>query len=307
MTNHEIYVFILCFAVFSIFTALFTYVLVAMTKSEIRAIRHGLLDHSIKKQYEIKLTCDRPTPKQYYEPSLIREEYVVKKHENKTLSFLGKVFSLLLCIVFAAMFVFALYMHFTEDKAPNGIPSIKVVRSDSMATKYKNNTYLHKNNLDNQIQMFDIVICYHAPAEEDIKLYDIVVYELEDGTQVIHRIVGIEEPNEKHPNERHFLLQGDAVDKPDKFPVLYSQIKGIYTGMRIPFAGSFILFLQSPAGWLCIILVIFGIIATPIIEKKIEEEVEDRMRYLKKGVYRDAVLSPNFAYRSSKLRLPDKK
>ena len=307
MTNHEIYVFILCLVVFTLFTALFTYMLVAMTKSEIRAIRHGLLDRSIKKQYEIKLACDRPTPKQYYEPSLVREEYAVKKHENKTLSFLGKVFSLLLCVVFAAMFVFALYMRINEDRPANGIPSIKVVRSDSMATKYKNNTYLHKNNIDNQIQMFDIVICHHTPAEEDIKLYDIVVYELEDGTQVIHRIVGIEEPNASHPNERHFLLQGDAVDKPDKFPVLYSQIKGIYTGTRIPFAGSFVLFLQSPAGWLCIILVIFGIVATPIIERKIEEEIEDRMRYLKKGVYRDALLSPNFAYRSSKIRLPDKK
>ena len=108
MTNHEIYVFILCFIVFTLFSSLFTYVIIAMTKSEIRAIRHGLLDRSIKKQYEIKLACDRPTPKQYYEPSLLREEYNVKKHENKTLSFLGKVFSFLLCIAFAAMFAFSL-------------------------------------------------------------------------------------------------------------------------------------------------------------------------------------------------------
>ena len=278
-----------------------------MTKSEIQAIRHGLNDRRIKEQYEIKLACDRPTPKQYYEPSLIREEYIVKKHENKTLTFLSKAFTLVLCVVFAAVFAFSLYMKLNEDRPANGIPSIKVVKSESMATKYSNNTYLDANNLNNQIQMFDIVICHHTPAEEDIKLYDIVVYEMEGGEQIIHRIVGIEEPNEKHPNERHFLLQGDAVETPDKFPVLYSQIKGIYTGTRIPFAGSFVLFLQSPAGWLCIILVIFAIFATPIIEKKLLREVEDRMRYLKKGVYRDALLSPNFAYRSSKLRLPEHK
>ena len=43
-----------------------------------------------------------------------------------------------------------------------------------------------------------------------------------------------------------FLLKGDANENNDRFPVLYSQMTGIYKNERIPFVGSFILFLQAP-------------------------------------------------------------
>ena len=109
-----------------------------------------------------------------------------------------------------------------------------------------------------------------------MKLYDIVVYEVYDNL-VIHRIVQIEEPNEKHPNERYFLLQGDDVHYPDKFPVKYKQMKGIYKGERVPMVGSFVMFLQSPAGYLCILLVVFALIAIPMMEKKIKKEEVERL------------------------------
>ena len=110
-------------------------------------------------------------------------------------------------------------------------------------------------------------------------LYDIVVYQ-QDDLMVIHRIVGIEEPNESHPNDRYFLCQGDAVGTPDRFPVKYSQIKGIYRNEKVPFVGSFVLFMQSPAGWLCILLVVFALIATPIAEKKIWAVEEERLKQI---------------------------
>ena len=156
-----------------------------------------------------------------------------------------------------------------------------------MAEKNENNKYLFDNHLDDQIQMFDIVICRHLPAEDELELYDVVVYQ-QDDIYVIHRIVGIEEPNEQHPNERHFLLQGDAVERPDVFPVLYSQMQGIYEGSRIPFVGSFVLFLQSPAGWLCVLLVIFAMIATPVVEKKIKEETDKRILTFAEHPYEEA-------------------
>jgi hypothetical protein len=112
--------------------------------------------------------------------------------------------------------------------------------------------------------------------EEDLELYDIVVYKRDD-MYIIHRIVGIEEPNEKHPNERYFLLQGDAVGSSDPFPVLYSQMQGIYKGERIPYVGSFIMFLQSPAGWLCMLLVVFVMIVTPIVERILDREKRARL------------------------------
>ena len=38
------------------------------------------------------------------------------------------------------------------------------------------NKYLVENKLNDQINMFDLILCRHLPAEEDLELYDIVVY-----------------------------------------------------------------------------------------------------------------------------------
>ena len=133
-----------------------------------------------------------------------------------------------------------------------------------------------------------MIVTHHLPEENELELYDIVVYKQED-VYVIHRIVGIEEPNAKHPDCRHFLLQGDAVMNPDQFPVLYSQMQGVYKGERVPFIGSFILFMQSPAGWLCVLLVLFVIIITPILEKKLDSEEKARLNEIGFQIEKDQI------------------
>lgn len=260
MSGFDIYVFFVCFFVFLILGGLFTYMIVSMVKNEMIMIKHGILDAKI-------------------------QDHMIKKNSksNKVFTIIEKTFLLLLSLFLSAAFGFSVYMNITEDRPANGVPSIKVVKSNSMSYANEKNKYLKENNLTNQFQTFDIIICEHLPKEEDLKLYDIVVYK-QDDIYVIHRIVGIEEPNEKHPNERHFLLQGDAVDRPDKFPVLYSQMKGIYRGQRIPFAGSIVLFLQSPAGWLCILLVLFALIGTPIVEHQIDGAIYSRLNVLEESI-----------------------
>ena len=252
MSDFEIYVFILCLIVFLMFTALFSSMIVTMTQMKLKLVKNGLEDDEIKKEYE------------------------KRKKSKRGWAIVGKVFSVILCVILLAAFAFSVYMNATKDKAPNGIPSIKVVKSDSMSYKNEKNTYLTENGIDNQLQTFDVIVTHHLPPEEELQVYDIVVYKVDD-YYIIHRIVAIEEPNESHPNERRFLLQGDAVSSPDRFPVLYSQMQGIYRDQRVPFVGSFVLFLQSPAGWLCILLLLAAAIATPIVQKKIENEEKKRI------------------------------
>lgn len=255
MKEYDIFVFILCFIVFAIFTALFSYVIALITQMRVKLIKHGLVDEEIK----------------------IEEQKKANTSRFATIS--TSVVSLILCLAFFVAFLFSMYINITESKAANGIPSLKVVMSSSMATVNERNTYITQNGLTDQFQTFDVVVTRRLPEENELKLYDIVVYQKDDA-YVIHRIVGIEEPNEKHPNCRYFTLQGDAVAIPDKAPVLYSQMRGIYEGERIPFAGSFIVFMQSPAGWLCFILVLFAVIATPILDKKFDKEAKERLRVI---------------------------
>ena len=238
-----------------------------LTKQNIKHVKAGLEDQEILKEFDLK----------------------TKKKESKT----KRAFNLVVNVVFftALAFIFSssIFISCTQNVTFDNAPTYRVVLTSSMEKKHKDNEYLFENNLNNQISAFDLILTYKIPKEEDLKLYDIVVYEV-DEILVVHRIVGIEEPNQYHPNERYFQLQGDAVGSPDRFPVRYEQMRAIYRNEKIPFVGSFVMFMQSPAGWLCLILVLIGVIGTPILDKKllknryeryllivpVEEEVEVR-------------------------------
>lgn len=187
--------------------------------------------------------------------------------------------TIIACGFLFVIFGFSVYMQVFQDSVNTDIPLYRVVLSSSMAKKYEKNEYLFDNQLDDQFDRFDLILTHKLPDEFDLEVYDIVVYEVDD-MLVVHRIVEIEEPNEKHPGERYFRLQGDNVHYADKFPVKYSQMKAIYKGERIRFIGSFFAFMQSPAGYMCILLVLFGIVAIPWMEKKIEKEELKRLRFL---------------------------
>ena len=57
----------------------------------------------------------------------------------------------------------------------------------------------------------------------------------------------------------------------------YSQMRAIYRDEKIPFVGSFVAFMQSPAGYICILLVVFAMICTPLMENKLNKEKQERL------------------------------
>ena len=255
MSHFDIYVFLLCLIVFIVLTACFTTFIVIYMAQQLKLISLGAEDEKIKEEY-------------------LKSK--VNEKRNKALSIFDRVIFAFFSFLFVGAFCFSACVNIEDNKVTGNVPTIQVVQTASMQSKFKDNTYLFKNNLNNQISAFDVVVTHKLPKEEELKLYDIVVYEV-DGVLIIHRIVGIEEPNKEHPNERWFLLQGDAVKNPDRFPVLYSQMKGIYKNERIPFIGSFVMFMQSPAGYLCMILVAVSIIAVPICERKLKKAYMERL------------------------------
>ncbi len=267
MTDYEIYVFFLCLIVFVLLTALSVVCLTIITRQSLRLIRCGEEDERILAEHRKKQN---------------------KKAQSKFMKIADYAVSGMVCLLFVAMLVGSLVIRCTESSYCNALPTYRVVRTGSMAEKNAENDYLDQNNLQDQIQMFDLIRTEKLPDEMELELYDVVVYET-DGMLIVHRIVEIEEPNDTHPDCRHFRLQGDAVDSPDRFPVLYEQMRAIYRGDRTPFIGSFVLFMQSPAGWLCTLLIVVAIIATPILEKKLETARRQRLEIcLGTGSVKDA-------------------
>lgn len=257
MADYDIYVSALCLITYVMLTTISVVCVSLITKLSIKLIRSGLEDEAILDEHERNMDHEQI---------------------NSFMKTIGYAFSIIVFLALLVVFVLSLMVQYSDELDFGDLPIYRVVQTGSMAKKHEKNTYLEENGLDNQIQTFDLIQTAKLPNEMDLKLYDIVVYEVDD-ILIVHRIVGIEEPNERHPDCRHFKLQGDAVEAPDRFPVLYEQMKAIYTGERIPFVGSFVLFMQSPVGWLCILLALIAIIATPILEHMIQQEKNDRLEF----------------------------
>lgn len=251
--NYNIYVLVLCVIVFITLAALFTAFVTMIFRMKLKLVSCGAEDEKIKEEY--------------------RKNYRKKKLRVCDVCF--KVVNAVLCVAIIAAAVFFASVNVSDNRVVGEVPMLKVVTSGSMAKKSEKNEYLFENNLNNQLNVFDVITLRKLPAESDLQLYDIVVYEVDD-ILLVHRIVGIEEPNEEH-SERFFLLQGDAVERPDRFPVRYSQMKGIYRGERIKNIGSIVMFMQTPAGYLCLLLLIFALIISPVLEKKLLKHTKARL------------------------------
>ena len=261
MTEFERYVFLLCLVVFLMLSLTFGFMIWKLYRMTVIMMREGLMDRKIRAES--------------------RKEVV----NSTVLKIISGVVSVTVSLALLAAFGFSIYLNINDGTYFEDVPVLRVVRSSSMEKKHEKNTYLEKHGLNDQFAMFDLIYVYKAPAEEELKLYDIVVYSMDDDVKVVHRIVGIEEPNTQHPNERHFLLQGDAVERPDRFPVRYSQIEAIYRGERIPFVGTFISFMQSPAGWLCVLLAVISVVSSFWIERRLAAERTRRLHRMGTSVY----------------------
>ncbi len=249
MTGYDIYVLVLCLIVFAALTCFFVAMIISLVKMYLKNIQGGMADEELKKQR-------------------------AKEKRHAAFSVIAKIISVLFVAIAITVFALSLDTKVNENaKVERSV--VKVVKSQSMSTKNENNKYLFDNDLNNQFQMFDLIGVSPLPDENELKLYDIVVYEV-DGQMIVHRIIGIEEPDETH-SERRFVLKGDANVYADKIPVLYSQMKGIYNGKRVAYIGSFVVFMNSPAGYLCIILVLCACIAYPLIERKVKKATDLRL------------------------------
>lgn len=259
MKGYDLYVTIVCVFIFILLVATFSWLITLIGKQQVKIMRAGIEDENIKANVIKKLN---------------------KKRKRCVYGTFDVILSSVFCFFLSIVCGVAVIAGARGNDTVKGLPAFKVVASTSMCVKYERNQYLFNHDINNQLQMFDLIVLHELPPEEEIQLYDIIVYEHINGSLFIHRVVRIEEPNEEHPNERYFLFQGDANSIADVYPVRYSQMKSIYRDQRIPNVGSFVFFMQSPAGILCILLIIAVLIVLPIIDNLYAKLELERVKYL---------------------------
>jgi hypothetical protein len=143
----------------------------------------------------------------------IRTEYEAGTKKKGCLGeWLDRIVSLVLCVLLLIAFVFSVYVAVQDNTYFENVPTLKVVNSNSMAKRLSTNKYLYEHDLGNQFYTFDLICVYKTPDQYDLELYDIVVYQ-QDDIEVVHRIVGIEEPNAEHPDERDQRTDEERKDR----------------------------------------------------------------------------------------------
>ena len=123
------------------------------------------------------------------------------------------------------------------------------------------------DSMEPEIMTGNMIVSEVPKSEDDIKVGDVITYEVADNkgniTLITHRVVAIE----KNPNsgKTSYTTKGDNAPSNDSIHPDFDEVVGVFTGKQSPFFGYLIGFLQSSEGALMLITIIFIVIVTWLV------------------------------------------
>lgn len=172
------------------------------------------------------------------------------KRRQKIFSAFKNVAFILVLVASVLLFTLSLANRISGGRPVLG-KSFMVVASGSMSFKNEANAYLFQNDLNNQFNMYDVIVLERAG---ELKPYDVIAYRNGGGVNVIHRIVSVSADGSA------FCTRGDANSADDQFHPTRADVIGIYRSAKIPYLGMAVLFLQSAAGVLTMLATLYCLI-----------------------------------------------
>lgn len=153
-----------------------------------------------------------------------------------------------------------------------------VVASGSMSEKNPANTYLATRN--NQVDTYDLIFVERVEDPSQLALYDVIAFVNDKGTNIIHRIVGIEST----ATGIRYVTRGDSNNADDTYHPSFEDVIGEYTDERVPLVGVFVMFLQSYSGIITLAAVIYCLIMIEYVSDRIFKAQNARMEILSKSI-----------------------
>lgn len=213
----------------------------------------------------------------------IDEEKEKRNKTKKTFKLVGKIASRVLLGAIFVIFLFAIVAKIRDNSMPFGDSTAIVIASGSMSQK--NNDYVKNNDdLNNQFDTYDIIGLSRYHSQEDVKLYDVVAYKNKKNVTIVHRIVEIKTDSEGNVT---YLTQGDSNTSADNVGgsqysgyLTYDKIIGYYNGTRLKGIGIFVIFLQSPAGIVTVLSIVYCLFMFDTLSSKYKRAIEERTNML---------------------------
>ena len=215
--------------------------------------------------------------------NVLLDEKKKKTKKTKTLKIIGRVTYYILYIIVFTFFSFSLVSRILDNSMLFNNSGFVVIASGSMSEKHQDNKYLFDNNLNDQIDTYDIIGISKYNKIEDVKLYDIIAFKDKTGRTIVHRIVSLKE-NEL-ANNIEIVTKGDASSTLDNYSLYdnylnYEDIIGHYNHKKVPLIGSFVIFLQSNSGIITILSIGYCVVMFDFYRNKLEKAILERTNLL---------------------------
>lgn len=254
MTSTEIISLIVTvIGVFS-FAAIFTILYKSYATSQIAELRSG------KKDIELI-------------DEVIYERQTKVKRRKKVMKTIRTIVFYIIMIILVPLFIFSLVNRVQKNVTMIGNKTMMVVASGSMSMKNEANDYLITKNLNNQLNTYDIIFLEKVNNASDLKLYDIVAYTNDKGINVIHRIKEIR-------TDGSYVTRGDSNNEDDAYHPKFDDIIGKYTNFKLNGVGVFVMFLQSYAGIITVVSLVYCLIMIDRTAEKINLVQNKRIKQL---------------------------
>lgn len=224
------------------------------------------------------------------------EKYDKKK--NKKLSFIdtyykrkkvGNIISNSIVGIFLValigFFVWATVMKSNDQTTYFGDKTYLVVQTSSMASINENNKYLKDGSIDSKDRMNTRISQYafigidKFKSEDQIKVYDIVAFRMDDKI-IVHRVYSIGEKD----GHKLFTFRGDAnpASMSGEINVTSDRIVGVFDGYQNQVLGSIVIYIQSGTGLISVFAIAIVLMVYIFYYDRIDLRLTDRYEALMK-------------------------
>lgn len=214
------------------------------------------------------------------------DTYYKRKKRKKVGNIISNSIVGVFLVALIGFFVWATVMKSNDQTTYFGDKTYLVVQTSSMASINDSNKYLKDGSIDSKDRMNTRISQYafigidKFKSEDQIKVYDIVAFRMDDKI-IVHRVYSIGEEKDGH---KLFTFRGDAnpASMSGEINVTSDRIVGIFDGYQNQILGSIVIYIQSGTGLISVFAIAIVLMVYIFYYDRIDLRLTERYEALMK-------------------------
>lgn len=214
------------------------------------------------------------------------ETYYKRKKRKQVGNIISNSIVGIFLVALIGFFVWATVMKSNDQTTYFGDKTYLVIQTSSMASINENNKYLKDGSIDSKDKMNTRISQYafigidKFKSEDQIKVYDIVAFRMDDKI-IVHRVYSIGEEKDGH---KLFTFRGDAnpASMSGEINVTSDRIVGVFDGYQNQVLGSIVIYIQSGTGLISVFAIAIVLMVYIFYYDRIDLRLTERYEALMK-------------------------